>query len=198
MLDKINIVGIGGLGRSGKDTLAKLIIQGGYFGVSFGDIIRDIAYDRHKNEAHPISRINLTETSNWLREIRGPDVILKIALERFEAAKIESPNLKGLLCWSIRAPIEADFILSHEGSLIWIDVSDDVRYKRAMGELRKGEPHLSYDEFIRQENTQFVPVPGIPVEIQMNLPYIKSKATIILENNFESIEDFRKASKKII
>lgn len=200
MSDKndINIVGIAGVGRSGKDTLAKMFIEKGYFGISFGDITRDFAIQRHANDPHPISRINLTETSNWLRETRGPDVIMQIALERYQEAKEKGINSKGLLCWSIRAPIEADFILNHGGQLIWIDVSDEVRYRRAMNDLRQGEPHLSFDAFIAQENTQFKPIAGIPEEIQMNLPYVKSKATRIIENDSDNLDELNKKAPELI
>jgi dephospho-CoA kinase len=196
MSKKINIVGIAGVGRSGKDSLAELFIKDGYFGVSFGDIIRDLTQERHASDPHPISRANMTDTSNWLRETRGPDVIMKIALERYEEAQ-KTKDYQGLMAWSIRAPIEADFILSHKGKLIWIDVSDDVRYKRAMNGLREGEPHLSFDEFMAQENTQFKPLAGIPKEIQMDLPYVKSKATIIIENNFSELKDFYAVSENL-
>jgi dephospho-CoA kinase len=197
MSEKVNIVGIAGLGRSGKDTLAELFIEDGFYGVSLGDITRDFAQERHSNDPHPISRANLTETSNWLRETRGPDVLMKISIEKYEEARKKN-MFKGLLSWSIRAPIEADFILSHEGELIWIDVSDEVRYERAMGDLREGEPYLSFEEYIAQENTQFMPVAGIPEEIQMNLPYIRSKATRVLENNFSDIDDFYKKAEELI
>jgi len=194
---KINIVGIAGLGRSGKDTLANLFIQDGFYGVSFGDITRDYSRQRHANELHPISRANLTETSNWLRKTRGPDVIMKIALERYEEA-IKTKDYKGLLTFSVRAPIEADFILSHSGELIWIDVSDEVRYERAMNDLREGEPHLSFEEYMEHENTQYEPLPDIPEEIQMNLPYVKSKATKHLENDTENKEEFITKAQALI
>lgn len=198
MQETIKIVGIGGLSRSGKDTVADMFINDGYFGVSFGDIIRDFAQKRHANDPHPISRVNLTETSNWLRETRGPDVIMKIAVERYEKARENGNKYKGLICWSIRAPVEADFILKHGGELIWIDVSNEVRYNRAMSGLRAGEPHLSFDEYIAQENTQFRPLPGIPREIQMDLPYVKSKSTMTLVNNSDNLDEFTEKIRKLI
>jgi dephospho-CoA kinase len=197
MNQKLNIVGIAGLSRSGKDTLAEIFINDGYFGVSVGDITREFAKVRHSSDPHPISRANLTETSNWLRETRGPDVLMKISLEKYEEAS-KTKEYKGLVCWSIRAPIEVDFILSIGGQLIWIDVSDEVRYKRAMSDLRKGEPHLNFEDFIKLENTQFKPVPGIPENIQMNLPYVKSKATKHIVNNSDDVEEFITRAHKLI
>jgi len=197
MDQNLHIIGIAGLSRSGKDTLADMFIIDNYFGVSVGDITREYAKVRHANDPHPINRANLTETSNWLRETRGPDVLMKISIEKYIEA-IKTKKYKGLVCWSIRAPIEADFILSNGGQLIWIDVTDEVRYKRAMSDLRLGEPHLSFDEFIAQENTQFKPIPGIPENIQMNLPYVKSKATKHIENNSDDVNEFITRAHKLI
>ena len=198
MEEKINIVGIGGVGRSGKDTLAEMFLNDGYFGVSGGDITRDFARERHSNDPHPIARVNLAETSNWLRQKYGNDVILKMSINKYKEAVKKGERYKGLLCWSIRAPIEADFIVNHAGRLIWIDVSDKVRYKRAMNDLREGEPHLSFEDYLAQESTVYTPQPGIPEEIQMNLPYVRSKATDIIENNSDSLEEFSEKAKHLI
>ncbi len=198
MTEKYNIVGIGGLSRSGKDTLAHMLIEDGFFGVSVGDITREFSQKRHSDDPHPISRINLTETANWLRESRGPDVLMQIALERFEEAKAKGKTYKGLVCWSIRAPVEVDIILNHGGELIWIDVSDHLRYERAMNDLREGEPHLSFEDYLAQENTQFKPLAGIPENIQMNLPYVKSKATKILVNETNDISEFKRNARTLL
>ena len=197
MKKELEIVGIAGLSRAGKDTLAELFVEDGYFGVSVGDITREFSQKRHVNDDYPISRKNLTETSNWLREVRGPDVLMKISLERFQKAS-EAKTYKGLVCWSIRAPIEVDFILEQGGELIWIDVSDGVRYKRAMSELREGEPHLGYDEYLAHENIQFVPQPDIPKNIQMNLSYAEARATRKITNNSDNVNEFIIRGLKLI
>src|SRR5690242_10629680 len=115
----MKIIGIGGLPRSGKDTLADLFLADGWFGISFGDFTRMHSRERHKDKPDPISVANMTETSNWLRETYGPDVILKEALKQFEDRQKAGKNDKGLLLWSVRAPIEVDWILAHDGELIW-------------------------------------------------------------------------------
>ena len=63
--NKLNIIGIGGLPRSGKDELAQIFIDAGFFGVSLGDIVRNIAKTRHSDKPDPISVNNMTETSNF-------------------------------------------------------------------------------------------------------------------------------------
>jgi dephospho-CoA kinase len=192
------IVGIGGLPRSGKDTLAELFIQDGYFGFSFGDFTRDNARERHKNKPDPISVENMTETSNWLRETRGADVILLEALRQFEEKQAAGENYKGLVLYSVRAPVEVDWILAHGGELIWVDASDETRYERMLKHLREGEAKISLDEFKRQEALQWQPQPGIPSEVQMNIEYVKQKATRKLVNNGNDVDVFTTQAHTLI
>jgi len=171
--------------------VADLLIEQGWFGVSFGDIVRGFSRERHKDKPDPISVANTTETSNWLRETRGADVILQEALRQYE---IESKHreYKGLVLYSVRAPVEADWILAHDGDLVWVEASDEVRYRRNMKHRREGEDDsLDLAEFKRQEDLQWQPQPGIPEEVQMNLAYVKSKATKTIENNGDDLEAFR-------
>jgi dephospho-CoA kinase len=193
---KIKIVGIGGLPRSGKDTLAEMFIAQGYFGVSFGDIVRDISRTRHAAKPDPISRANTTETSNWLRQQNGSDFIMKQALKLYETETRLRPH-RGLLAWSIRAPIEVDFILSHGGKLIWVEASDQIRFERTMANLRVGETKISLAEFKRQEDEQWVPQPGQPAEIQMSVSYVKAKATDRLLND-GSFDEFKTHAQALI
>lgn len=190
-MQAMKIVGIGGRDRSGKDTVAELLIKNGWFGYSSGDAVRRHAMKRHEGEPDPISVKNMTETSNWLRSQYGPDVVLKEAIAEFEKAQKAGGKFKGLVTFSVRAPIEADFILSHGGELIWVESSDQVRYERKIANLRTGEAKVSIEEMLAQEALQSNPQPGIPREVQMDLNYVKSKATKILENNGNDVEAFK-------
>lgn len=195
--NELNIVGIGGLPRSGKDMLAELFIGAGFFGVSLGDIVRDASRIRHANEPDPISRTNTTETSNWLRQTKGPDFALREALDLYEQAS-KTRKYSGLLTWSVRAPVEVDFILAHHGHLIWAEASDEIRHERAMHNLREGELPISLEEFKKQEDKQWLPQPGIPAEIQMNVSYVKDHATDFLENNSNSLDKFNKKAMVLV
>jgi len=192
----MKIVGISGKDRSGKDTLADLYIEAGYFGYSFGDAVRKHARERHKDEPDPISVKNMTETSNWLRAQFGPDVILKEALAEFEKAQKAGGDYKGVVLYSVRAPAEVDFILAKGGELIWVETSDEIRYERKINNMRPGEVSVTIDEMLAQEGLQSTAQPGVPVEVQMNLPYVKEHATKIFKNEGDSIEDFKKAALK--
>src|SRR4051794_18598384 len=128
----MKIIGIGGLPRSGKDKLADLFIERGFYGFSFGDFTRMHSRQRHGDKPDPISVENMTETSNWLRETHGPDVILEAALKEFNEKTAAGDDYKGMVLFSIRAPIEVDWILAHGGELIWVETSDAVRHQRGL------------------------------------------------------------------
>lgn len=195
--EELKIVGIGGLPRSGKDLLAELFMQSGYFGLSLGEIVRNESRTRHADQPDPISVKNMTETSNYLRQTRGADFALVEALKLFAEAK-KTKSYTGLLVWSIRAPVEVDFILSHKGHLIWLETSDEVRHQRAMNMLREGEVEISLDEFKAHEALQWVPQPDLPSEIQMNISYVKEKATDVFENNTDDMNEFKLKANKLI
>ncbi len=186
----VKIIGIGGLPRSGKDMLAELLIERGFFGVSLGDISRDNARQRHADKPDPISVANMTETSNWMRESGGADVILKEAMKRFHEAQ-KTKSFKGLVLFSIRAPIEVDYILANGGDMVWMETDDTIRYQRYIQNLREGEIELSLQDLKGQEALQWQPQPGVPTEAQMNIAYVKDNATIVIENDGNDLEAFK-------
>lgn len=192
------IVGIGGLSRSGKDTVAALLEQSGYMSISLGDIVREYCFERHKDKPDPITRANTTETSNWLRETYGADVVLREALKRFEASRAGDHHYKGVVLHSIRAQVEVDFILAHGGELVWTEADDAVRYKRNVNNLREGERHLTMEEFMAHEAEQWKPLPGIPKEAQMNVSYVKAHATIRIVNNGDDREAFVAEARRLL
>ncbi len=197
-MDDVKIVGIAGYPRSGKDSLGEAFISAGYFGVSLGDIVRDYSRKRHADKDDAISVKNMTETSNWLRETNGPDVLLKEALRRFQDELKAGKDHKGMLFISVRAPVEADFIRSKGGELLWVEATAEVRHKRNNAHLREGEQSITLEEFIANEQLQATPQPNIPIVSQMNLEYVKSKATRIVNNNDDDFEEFKLTAKKIV
>jgi dephospho-CoA kinase len=191
-MEDLRIVGISGLPRGGKDTLAEMFMDNGFFGVSLGDIVRDESRSRHSDAPDPISVANMTETANWLRGQYGADFALREALNRYGKAQEEGDNrYDGLVIFSVRAPIEVDFILRHLGELVWVEASDEVRYERYLKHLREGETPISLQELQAQEALQWHPQPGLPEEVQMNIEYVKAHATKVLENNENDIDAFR-------
>jgi dephospho-CoA kinase len=197
-MNDTKIIGIGGLPRSGKDTLADEFIKQGYYGFSFGDYAREYTRKRHTDKPDPISRANMTETSNWLRETYGSDVILKAALREFEDKQAAGEQYKGMVLYSVRASIEVDWILAHGGELIWVTADDAVRHARSLKHIREGELPTTLEEFKAQEDEQWKPQPGIPQEVQMNVSYVKDHATHILENDADDLDTFLKKAHDLI
>lgn len=193
----MNIVGIAGLPRSGKDTLAKWFVESGYFGVSLGDIVREQSRQRHASKNDPISVANMTETANYLREKSGADTVLKQALELYEKASTAGDYV-GLAIYSVRTPAEADFITSHNGRLIWVEASDDVRYARSIENSRPGEDaSIDMDTFLAHEQLQWQPKAGVPEEAQMNVSYVKQNSTDIIENN-DDVATFQRSAREVL
>lgn len=184
--------------RSGKDSLAELFMKEGFFGLSFGDVIRKFARERHADKPDPISVQNMTETANWLRETHGPTVILDEALKQYKQQVASGQQFKGLVLWSIRMPVEVDYILKQGGELIWTEASPEIRHKRGLKHLREGEAAVSIDEFKRQEQLQWEPQPGIDPTIQMNMSYVRAHATRVLENNQNDFELFLSKARELI
>lgn len=191
----MKIIGVGGLPRSGKDMVGDFLMAHGYFGVSLGDIVREEARRRHADKPEPISLKNMTETSNFLRTTKGPDFALQEALKRFEAAGGEQEH-KGLVVFSVRVPVEVEFITAQGGELIWVEARDDVRLARANKHRREGEPEHTLENMKDYEALQQKPQPGIPVEVQMDTDYVKAHATIVIENNGDSLVAFEDEVKK--
>lgn len=192
------LLGIGGLPRSGKDTLADFLMAYGYYGVSLGDIVRHVARERHAGKPDPISTTNTTETANWLRSVRGADFALRMALERYEAHKQNVPDAKGLLVYSVRARVEVDFIRAHGGGLIWLDAPDDLRYQRYLEHLRTGELPITQAELLAEEAVQWQPRKDIDPAIQMNVAYVRDHATISLHNDSHSIDVFLEQARRVL
>ena len=185
----MKIVGIGGLPRSGKDTVAELFMQRGWFGVSLGDIVREESRKRHTDEPDPVSLKNMTETSNYLRTVKGPDFALKEAMTRFDEAGAVH-DYAGLVVFSVRMPVEVDFILEKGGQLIWVEADDEVRLKRANLSRRQGEPVHTLELMKSQEALQQRPQPGLPEGVQMNIDYVKAHATKTIVNNGDDVQAF--------
>lgn len=192
------IIGIGALPRAGKDTVAELLVEAGWMAVSLGDIVREYAREKFKDEPDPISRENTTKTSNWLRTQYGADFVLKEALKRFETARAEGKKFEGVVLHSIRAPIEVDFILSHGGEMVWIDADDEVRHQRSLAYMREGELPTTLEQFKAAEDEQWQPQPGIPEEVQMNVSYVKAHATIVITNNGNDRDAFLAEAKRAL
>ena len=72
------IIGITGDYASGKDSAASILEKMNFYHVSFSDLIREELRRRNIK----ITRENLIEMGNRMREKSGPNILAKIALEK--------------------------------------------------------------------------------------------------------------------
>jgi dCMP deaminase len=124
------IIGVTGNYASGKDTVGDILQEMNFFHVSFSDIIRaELA--RQKMD---ITRDNLINTGNELREKHGPHILAKMALKSIE----EGENY---VFTSIRNPSEVALLQEREDFLM-VDVTapDEVRIERIKGRGKAGDP----------------------------------------------------------
>jgi hypothetical protein len=194
----MHIIGISGLDRSGKDSLSELYKSNGYFPVGLGDIVRAESRIRHSDASDPISVANMTETANWLRAQQGSDFALKEAITRYDLEISQGQQYKGLILLSVRAPVEVDYILANGGVLIWVEASDDIRYQRTIQNVREGEKHLNFEEFLAKDKLQWEPNTNLPKAVQMNVSYVKSKATHTLPNSSNDKQQFIDSANSLL
>jgi dephospho-CoA kinase len=71
--------------------------------------------------------------------------------------------------------------------LIYIPADGEVRYARLLGRNRAGESATTWEDFSRQEK----------VRSEVDIPDIGSRAEIVLENNYDHIEQFHRDIERV-
>ncbi len=134
-------IGVTGKNCSGKDTVAELLVEKGFYHHSLSDIIRDELSARGLDA----TRDNLIQVGNELRESNGASILA----QRTEA-KLESD--RNYVITSIRNPGEVDLLRrSPKFLLISVEAPMSARYERSVGRDRVGEGQLSVEEFTANE-----------------------------------------------
>ncbi len=64
--------------------------------------------------------------------------------------------------------------------------------------MRNAETRISFEDMKAQEALQMHPQPGIPVEIQMDVSYVKANATHQLVNNQNDLAVFEERARKLM
>ncbi|MBW2985413.1 AAA family ATPase [Candidatus Woesearchaeota archaeon] len=123
------ILGVTGTYASGKDTVANILIKARFNHISFSDILRE----ELKKEEKEITRDDLINGGNKLREKYGPNILAKKALEEAKEGDY--------VFTSIRTPAEVE-LLKIEKDFILINVTspDKIRLKRIIERNRENDP----------------------------------------------------------
>ena len=143
------IIGLTGANASGKGEAASYLKSKSFEYYSLSDILREEAKAR---EIEP-SRENLIRLGNELREKNGPSVLADFVIK-----KIKDEN--NYVIDSIRNPFEIEALRKLRNfTLIGVDASVEIRFKRAVSRKRPGDPE-TLKEFIEKEKMENIPSPS--------------------------------------
>jgi len=173
MGNRIEVIGMAGMFASGKDTLADYLVEKhGYRHLSTGDMVREIAQEKHGSIERPV----LFETAKELRETEGPGALV------IEALKKGQP----IVITGIRSLGEMNEIHKAGGIMVFVDAPLEIRYERMRSRSRDKEHMLSIEEFAANEQKEWY---GGPLDSDFNLRDIKQHADIIIDSSVP-LEEF--------
>jgi uridine kinase len=185
------VIGILGAPLAGKETCAnlfeKLLAEDGY-SVSrhtFSDILRDTL----KIWDITADRDNLQKMAIVMNAETG---FGDGALSRAMAYRIKNDESDVAILDGVRWLGDERMIrgLNDEGIktiLIYIEADPEVRFARLSQRNRVGEGETTWEDFLRQEKAQ----------TEIDIPDIGSRAEIVLKNNYEDVNDFRKDVERV-
>jgi dCMP deaminase len=137
------IIGLTGENCAGKSTVAEYLMKKGFYYYSLSDVIRE----ELKAEGKPVSRENLIEKGNALRERFGPGIL---------GSKIGAMLQKdrNYVIDSIRNPAEVDALRKlGRFFLLYIHAPDSVRFERIKSRGREEDPR-TYEAFVKIEKLE--------------------------------------------
>ena len=123
------IIGITGTFAAGKDTVADYLKEKGFEHFSLGEELTDIANER----GLAVSRDNLRELGNEMRDQNGPEYLAKRVM-----GKVSKENVA---IAGIRQPAEIDFLKQQKSFyLVSVDAPIEIRFERMSSRSREGDP----------------------------------------------------------
>jgi dephospho-CoA kinase len=141
MIQERKLIGLTGTNGSGKGEAAAFFMENGYEYHSLSDIIRDDL----QRKGLEISRDNLINAGNQLRNTGGPDILARLVMKQITGHSVID---------SIRNPQEVEFLKKEKNFvLLAIDAPVELRYKRVKKRGRD-ESAASLEAFIRKEQEE--------------------------------------------
>ena len=176
------IIGITSFLAAGKDTVGKILEDKGFERHSCSDYLREVAKEKNIE----ITRDNLVNLGNDLREKYGANILAEKLVERINNSKNELFVIE-----SIRTPKEIETFRKKlkDFVLIFIDADPEIRYKRAKERLKEKEHINSFEDFINSEKREMTN--NNPFSQQLDV--CKKQADISIQNN----EDINKLKQEI-
>lgn len=135
---EVRLIGLTGTNGSGKGEVAAFFKKKGYVCFSLSDLIRE----ELKKKGEEVSRDNLIQMGNRLREKLGPDILARLVMKKIRGKAVID---------SIRNPKEAEYLRRQKNFiLLEIDAPVELRYERAKKRGRV-ESASTLQEFIEKE-----------------------------------------------
>ncbi len=137
------IIGLTGTLASGKGVVSEFFKEKGFVYLSLSDELREVA----KENKIPLTRENLQNLGNHLRETQGSTFLAERVLN-----KIKNQEYKKAMVDGIRNPSEVETLKKLKGFfLVSVDAPREIRFKRLVERNRESDPK-TFEEFLRVDN----------------------------------------------
>ncbi|MBW3016048.1 AAA family ATPase [Candidatus Woesearchaeota archaeon] len=180
------ILGVTGLYAAGKDTLAKILQEKGFFHISLSDMIREEAKKRKLKD----TRENMMKLGNELRKTQGNGVLARWAIQKMEWDK-------NYVVTSVRNPVEVEVLRTKPSSaLINVFASEKTRWNRMQKRKKahnRNDDLTTYEEFKAKEQQESENTD--PSKQQLNTVIKMSDLTI---SNDGTEEQLRQKTEKML
>lgn len=168
------IIGLTGKNGSGKGEVAKFLTEAGFTYYSLSDVLRE----ELKKQSKEVTRTNLTEFANELRQKKGAG-----CLGAMVASKLEADN--NYVVDSIRHPDEVEALRQCKNFyLLAVEADPQVRFERIKKRARESDT-ITYESFVEQEAKEAAGKK--PTDQQLNNTFETADATIENNGNLEEL-----------
>lgn len=180
------ILGLVGLPGAGKTTVAKYLERKGYARITLSDFIKEEA---KKQAVAAVSREDLQDYGNKMREQFGPQVLAQLAFKKIRTEKYGKVVIDG-----VRNLYEVAFLkVENNFSLIGVIAPPRIRYKRLLD--RPNRPWSgTIADFLRNEHRE---ESLGSKEIGLRVRECLKKADYIIDNN-KTIEELQHAVEGVL
>jgi len=178
----MNIISVIGLMGAGKGTFAHYVSKKyGYFKITYGDIIRDLARQRGLE----LTRENLQAVRRETLKKYGPEYVGKLVAEKIR-------NHKKAVIDGVRLIEDINPIIKEYGKpvVVLIETKPEIRFERMRKRNRPGDPK-TLEEFKDQEEKE---KKLFDFDRVFALADYKIKNNGTLEEFYRKIDDFMKKS----
>ena len=176
------IIGISGFNGSGKTTVVQYLQNKSFQPYSLSDLLRE----QLEKEGKELTRENLIDLGNELREKHGAGVLGERVLKKLQ-------NNVHYVVDSIRNPVEVEALESRDDFvLIHVDAPTEVRFERMIDRKREGE--ASYDDILAFEKQELESEDAH----KQQLLAVSRMAKIVLVNDDELDKLYEKIDRMVI